>query len=50
MPDVDGIENVQVDTIHGVLRYKRGGADSNHARRARGVSDRYKKSSMSKTN
>ena len=27
LPDVDGIENVQVDTIHGVLGYKRTGAD-----------------------
>ena len=27
LPDVEGIENVQVDTIHGVLRYKRPGAD-----------------------
>ena len=27
LPDVDGIENVQVDTIHGVLKYKRKGAD-----------------------
>ena len=27
LPEVDGIENVQVDTIHGVLRYKRRGAD-----------------------
>ena len=27
LPEVDGIENVQVDTIHGVLRYKRPGAD-----------------------
>ena len=27
LPEVDGIENVQVDTIHGVLRYKRKGAD-----------------------
>ena len=27
LPDVDGIENVQVDTIHGVLGYKRKGAD-----------------------
>ena len=23
LPEVDGIENVQVDTIHGILRYKR---------------------------
>ena len=27
LPDVDGIENIQVDTIHGVLGYKRKGAD-----------------------
>ena len=27
LPDVEGIENVQVDTIHGVLKYKRQGAD-----------------------
>ena len=27
LPEVDGIENVQVDTIHGILRYKRKGAD-----------------------
>ena len=27
LPDVEGIENVQVDTIHGVLGYKRKGAD-----------------------
>ena len=27
LPEVDGIENVQVDTIHGVLRYKRQGPD-----------------------
>ena len=27
LPEVDGIENVQVDTIHGVLRHKRRGAD-----------------------
>ena len=27
IPEVDGIENVQVDTIHGVLRYKRQGPD-----------------------
>ena len=27
LPEVDGIENVQVDTIHGILRYKRRGAD-----------------------
>ena len=28
LPELDGIENVQVDTIHGVLKYKRPGADS----------------------
>ena len=27
LPRVDGIENVSVDTIHGVLNYKRPGAD-----------------------
>ena len=27
LPEVDGIESVQVDTIHGVLRYKRRGPD-----------------------
>ena len=27
LPQVDGIENVSVDTIHGVLKYKRPGAD-----------------------
>ena len=27
LPDVEGIENIQVDTIHGVLKYKRPGAD-----------------------
>ena len=27
LPHVDGIENVSVDTIHGVLKYKRPGAD-----------------------
>ena len=27
-PDVDGIENVEINTIHGVLQYKRPGADS----------------------
>ena len=27
LPEVDGIENVQVDTIHGVLRYKCQGPD-----------------------
>ena len=28
LPDVEGIENISVDTIHGVLNYKRPGADS----------------------
>ena len=27
LPEVDGIENIQVDTIHGMLGYKRTGAD-----------------------
>ena len=27
LPDCDGIENIQIDTIHGVLKYKRPGAD-----------------------
>ena len=27
LPECDGIENVQIDTIHGVLKYKRPGAD-----------------------
>lgn len=28
LPDIDGIENIRVDTIQGVLNYKRAGADS----------------------
>ena len=28
LPDVDGVENIRVDTIHGVLNYKRPGKDS----------------------
>ena len=28
LPDVPGVENIRVDTIHGVLQYKRPGADS----------------------
>ena len=28
LPDRDGIENIRVDTIQGVLNYKRAGADS----------------------
>ena len=28
LPEVEGIENISVDTIHGVLNYKRPGADS----------------------
>ena len=27
LPDVDGIENIRIDTIQGVLKYKRAGAD-----------------------
>ena len=27
LPEVDGIENIQIDTIHGVLKYKRPGKD-----------------------
>ena len=27
LPDVEGIENIQVDTIHGLLKYKRPGPD-----------------------
>lgn len=29
LPDVPGAENIHVDTIQGVLKYKRGGSDSN---------------------
>ncbi len=29
LPDVQGIENIRVDTIQGVLKYKRGGKDAN---------------------
>ena len=28
LPDIDGIDNIRVDTIQGVLNYKRPGADS----------------------
>ena len=28
LPEIDGIENITIDTIHGVLRYKRKGKDS----------------------
>ena len=28
LPDIDGIENIRVDAIQGVLNYKRAGADS----------------------
>ena len=28
LPEVSGIENISVDTFHGVLNYKRPGADS----------------------
>ena len=28
LPDIEGIENIEVNTIHGVLQYKRPGADS----------------------
>ena len=27
LPEIDGIENIQIDTIHGLLKYKRPGAD-----------------------
>ena len=27
LPEVDGIENIQIDTIHGILNYKRPGSD-----------------------
>ena len=27
VPELDGVENIQIDTIHGVLRYKRPGAN-----------------------
>ena len=30
IPEEDGVENIQVDTIHGVLKYKRPGPDTNH--------------------
>ena len=30
LPDVEGIENIQVDTIHGLLKYKRPGEDTEH--------------------
>ncbi len=29
LPDVDGIENIEINTIHGVLRYKRPDTDAN---------------------
>ena len=28
LPDIDGVENIRIDTIQGVLNYKRPGADS----------------------
>ena len=28
LPDFDGVENIEINTIHGVLQYKRPGADS----------------------
>ena len=33
LPDVPGVENISVDTMHGVLNYKRPGADPRCSRR-----------------